>query len=195
MIEYINRVNEIGFSTFLICIILAALIIIGAKELGGKVLVALGLRTNKSIEKEKLTERLDNMQKEIDKNRNIINEYKISSSKQYEEWHQQSINIRNNLELNQSGLKEDIQSLTNMFKEFAKKEDENTVAMFRSSLWRLHKDLTTQGFVTPDGLKTFMEMGKIYERCGGDDIYHDKLLPEVESLEIHYPDGSIYNQK
>ena len=195
MIEYINKVNEIGFSTFLICIILAALIIIGIKELGSKVLTALGLRTNKSIEKEKLTERLNNMQKEIDKNRNIINEYKISSAKQYEEWHQQSINIRNNLESNQSGLKEDIQSLTNMFKDFAKKEDENTVAMFRSSLWRLHKDLTTQGFVTPDGLKTFMEMGKIYERCGGNDIYHDKLLPEVESLEIRYPDGSIYNQK
>ena len=99
-----------------------------------------------------------------------------------------------NLQENQNGLREDIQSLTDMFKDFAKKEDENTVAMFRSSLWRLHKDLTTQGFVTPDGLKTFMEMGKVYERAGGDDIYHEKLLPEVEALEIHYPDGSIYNQ-
>lgn len=195
MIEYINKVNEIGFSTFLICIVLAALIVIGIKEISGKVLISLGLRTTKSIEKEKLVQRLDDMQKEIEKNKNILNEYKISSSKQYEEWHQQSINIRNNLEINQSGLKEDIQSLTNMFKDFAKKEDENTVAMFRSSLWRLHKDLTTQGFVTPDGLKTFMEMGKAYERAGGDDIYHEKLLPEVESLDIHYPDGSIYNQK
>ena len=195
MIEYINKVNEIGFSTFLICIILAALIIIGVKEISEKVLISLGLRTTKSIEKEKLMQRLNDMQKEIEKNKNILNEYKISSSKHYEEWHQQSINIRNNLEINQSGLKEDIQSLTNMFKDFAKKEDENTVAMFRSSLWRLHKDLTTQGFVTPDGLKTFMEMGKAYERAGGDDIYHEKLLPEVESLDIHYPDGSIYNQK
>ena len=40
-----------------------------------------------------------------------------------------------------------------------------------------------------------MEMGKLYEAAGGDDIYHEKLLPEIEELEIHYPKGSIYSQK
>ena len=81
-----------------------------------------------------------------------------------------------------------------MLQDYMKIDNETTIAQFRSSLWRLHKDFTTQGFITPDGLKTFMEMGKVYERAGGDDIYHEKLLPEVEALEIHYPDGSIYNQ-
>ena len=38
-------------------------------------------------------------------------------------------------------------------------------------------------------------MGKLYEAAGGDDIYHEKLLPEIEELEIHYPKGSIYSQK
>lgn len=37
-------------------------------------------------------------------------------------------------------------------------------------------------------------MGKIYEAAGGDDIYHEKLKPEVEALEIRYPDGSIYTK-
>ena len=59
---------------------------------------------------------------------------------------------------------------------------------------RRNKDFVSQGFVTPDGLKTFLEMGKLYEHCGGNDIYHSKLLPEVEALEIRYPDGSIYNK-
>ena len=167
---------------------------ISAKELVKKALSTLGLRTNASIEKEQLMNRLDDMQSEIETNRKLFDDYKSDSTKQQEEWHKQSIDIRDNLQENQNGLREDIQSLTNMFKDFTKKEDENTVAMFRSSLWRLHKDFTTQGFITPDGLKTFMEMGKVYERAGGDDIYHEKLLPEVESLEIHYPDGSIYNQ-
>ena len=195
MIETINKISEIGWNTFLICIIMAASLIIAVNAGWNKLLCALGLRTDASIEREKLMQRLDNMQEEIDNNRNIINEYKISSEKRQEEWHQQSIDIRDNLQENQKGVREDIQSLTDMFKDFAKKEDKNTVAMFRSSLWRLHKDLTTQGFVTPDGLKTFMEMGKVYERAGGDDIYHEKLLPEVEALEIRYPDGSIYNHK
>ena len=34
------------------------------------------------------------------------------------------------------------------------------------------------------GLKTFIELGKIYEAAGGDDIYHDKLYPEIMKLQI-----------
>lgn len=74
-------------------------------------------------------------------------------------------------------------------------QNDRTVASFRSSLWQMHKIFTAQGYITPDGLKTFMEMGKLYEAAGGDDIYHEKLLPEIEELEIHYPKGSIYSQK
>ena len=93
----------------------------------------------------------------------------------------------------QSSLKEGIQSLQQLLQQFMVEQNDSTVAMLRSSLWRLHKDFVTQGFVTPDGLKTFIEMGKTYEHAGGDDIYHEKLLPEVEALDIHYPNGSIYN--
>lgn len=195
LISIIDKINQIGWSVVIIAAILLISLSVTAIVFGKKVLSVLGLRTSASIEKEQLMTRLDDMQSQIDETRSIINNYKEESSKQSKKWHQQSIDIRDNLEKNQAGLKEDILSLTDMFKDFAKKEDENTVAMFRSSLWRLHKDLTTQGFVTPDGLKTFMEMGKVYERAGGDDIYHEKLLPEVEALEIRYPDGSIYNQK
>ena len=194
VVNIFNKINEIGWGVVIIAAILLLSLTISAKELVKKALSTLGLRTNASIEKEQMLNRLDDMQSEIETNRKLFDDYKSDSTKQQEEWHKQSIDIRDNLQENQNGLREDIQSLTNMFKDFTKKEDENTVAMFRSSLWRLHKDFTTQGFITPDGLKTFMEMGKVYERAGGDDIYHEKLLPEVESLEIHYPDGSIYNQ-
>ena len=36
-----------------------------------------------------------------------------------------------------------------------------------------------------DILETFTELGSIYESAGGDDIYHDKLKPEVLALPIH----------
>lgn len=47
-------------------------------------------------------------------------------------------------------------------------------------------EFTKQKFVTPEGLKTFKEIGKVYVEAGGDDIYHDKLEPEVLKLPIKY---------
>ena len=41
-----------------------------------------------------------------------------------------------------------------------------------------------RGSVDKSGLKTFLELGKIYEDAGGDDVYHDKLKPEVMNLPI-----------
>ena len=51
----------------------------------------------------------------------------------------------------------------------------------------------SQGYITPDGLKTFLEMGKLYEKAGGNDIYHEKLLPDIESLEVRYTKTMYYN--
>ena len=42
-----------------------------------------------------------------------------------------------------------------------------------------------RGYIDKSGLKTFTELGSIYESAGGDDIYHDKLKPEVLALPIH----------
>ena len=52
-------------------------------------------------------------------------------------------------------------------------------------------DFTKQKYVTPEGLKTFKEIGKVYVEAGGDDIYHDKLEPEVLRLPIHYEEEPI----
>ena len=81
-----------------------------------------------------------------------------------------------------------------MLQDYIKKDNKRTIATLRTTLWQLHKSFMNQGYVTPDGLKTFTELGKVYEDAGGNDIYHDKLVPEVLSLEIRYPDGSIYKK-
>ena len=101
-------------------------------------------------------------------------------------FHGQSIEVR-------SELANDIKSLTELFENYLEMDKKRTIASFRNSLWSMHRMFMDQGFVTPDGLKTFLEMGKIYEHAGGNDVYHDKLKPEVESLDIHYPSGGIIN--
>lgn len=81
-----------------------------------------------------------------------------------------------------------------MMKDYIRVQNDRTIASFRSSLWRMHRDFTSQGYVTADGLKTFLEMGKLYEDAGGNDIYHLKLLPEVTSLEIHYSKDDVIDK-
>lgn len=77
-----------------------------------------------------------------------------------------------------------LNQIKDLVEQLSVKSNERTIATCRSTLFRLHKEFTSQGYVTPEGLKTFTEMGKVYEDAGGNDIYHDKLYPEVLALEI-----------
>lgn len=62
--------------------------------------------------------------------------------------------------------------------------DSFAVVSMRTTLWNIHTDSTEKGYITPEGLKTFTECGKLYEEAGGDDIYHEKLYPDVMALPI-----------
>ena len=193
MVELIKQISDIGWGTALICFFLIICVIITAVSGYKKVLSTLGLHSSQSI-KEKETERkLAGLQEQIDHLDQKIKQTQNSIISKQEQYHEQSIDIRNKLKDGQDDLKEDIHSLRLLLEESMENQNQTTIAILRSSLWRFHKDFTTQGFVTPDGLKTFRELGRVYEQAGGNDIYHEKLLPEVEELEIRYPNGSIYN--
>lgn len=88
------------------------------------------------------------------------------------------------LEEKDDAIQQNINNVLSLLKEHIEADNKRTRATFRSSLYRMHSDFTSQGFITREGLKTFLECGKAYEEAGGDDIYHDKLKPEVMDLEI-----------
>ena len=199
-----------GGSNFIITIILIGMSLKFIWELGSwfyekisKMLRKRGItiETKKEKEHREQIKRWKEFEDKLEDYQNSLDEHKRNIVDKQEEYQQQSIDIRNglienqkNLEENQANLKEDIKTLTDMFQEFVATDNERTVATLRTSLWRLHKEFVEQGYVTPDGLKTFTEMGSVYTRAGGDDIFHDKLEPEVLALDIHYPDGSIYKK-
>ena len=81
-------------------------------------------------------------------------------------------------------IKDDIDDILELLREHIETDKKNTRATFRSSLYRMHSDFTSRGFITKEGLKTFLECGIAYEQADGDDIYHDKLKPEVMRLPI-----------
>lgn len=179
-IEFIEKLHEFGMVNVVIILLSAAGLVIAIKAGGIKLLDALGLETKASLEKKALENKITGLEK------------KISDFEQSQhDYHDQSITIRDDLKTNQSTLSAQLTDLTNLMENFIHNQDECTVASFRSALWRMHRDFMAQGYITPDGLKTFLEMGKLYEKAGGNDIYHEKLLPDIESLEVRYTKDSV----
>lgn len=194
-IEAIKQIHAFGeYNALLVAIYVVVLFTLGKAGIN-KLIEIWGIETKSSLYKKAQEERIETLEQAV---KDLTEELDNRDDKLYQKqkgYHEQSIQIRNELKKNQEGLSTQISDLSQMMSSFIDTQNDRTVASFRSSLWRMHKDFTNQGYVTPDGLKTFMEMGKLYEASGGNDVYHEKLLPEVESLEIHYPDGSIYSQK
>ena len=81
-----------------------------------------------------------------------------------------------------SKISRGIDDIKEQSKEHDQKDNIKTVATLRNQLYELHSKFINQGYVDRSGLKTFLELGKIYEDAGGDDIYHEKLKPEVMKL-------------
>lgn len=81
-------------------------------------------------------------------------------------------------------IEDKLENITKMMQTHMESDDKRTVATFRSALYRMHSDFTERGYITREGLKTFVECGNEYEDAGGDDVYHDKLKPEVMRLPI-----------
>nr|WP_290095635.1 hypothetical protein [Enterocloster clostridioformis] len=98
---------------------------------------------------------------------------------------QQRIDLLSSYE---SDTHNDVKEIKLMLKDHIAMDNDRTISSFRSTLYRLHMEFIKQGYVTREGLNTFKELGKCYVAAGGDDIYHDKLEPEVLALPIKYDD-------
>lgn len=87
-----------------------------------------------------------------------------------------------------SELNNSINEIKELIKELKKETNEFVVVTCRSQLYRIHKEAVGQGFISKECLKTFTETGKKYEAAGGNDIFHEKLYPEVIHLPIKNED-------
>ena len=194
MLELIDRAGAVGWGTVLVAIALVILLVPMAIEGWNRLLKSLGLVKKKSLQEAQREKEIAEIYKKIGHVQDDI----VGKQAEY---HEQSIKIRDGLAKDQAELREKqqeiqeaVKDITAMLQDYIRKDNKKTIATLRTTLWQLHKGFMDQGYVTPDGLKTFTELGKVYEDAGGDDIYHDKLVPEVMSLEIRYPDGSIYRK-
>lgn len=101
-------------------------------------------------------------------------EERITTLEEHDRWQYDEI----------SKISQGINDIKEQLKDHDKKDKERIVATLRNQLYSLHSKFIEHGYVDESGLKTFLELGKIYEESGGNDIYHDKLKPEVMNLPI-----------
>jgi len=186
MIGALEQINEIGWFFAILSVVLVAMIVVGAIKLWKDFKSNVGLKTVAELEKEQAKQDMQKLKQDIKDLRKDFEDYKKDKNTQYDKYHQESIDIRDS-------LKDDVKYLVEKLDKYVEIDNRRTVATLRTSLWRLHKDFVAQGYVTPDGLKTWVEMGKVYEESGGNDIFHEKLDPEVHALPIRYPEGGVYH--
>lgn len=186
MISTLNELNELGWFFVALAVVLVISGIVSGVKLWKDFTASLGLKSVSELEKEQTKKDIKNLQDSLIQLKNDFESYKKDKDVQYTTYHNESIGIRNE-------LKEDVKYIVDKLDKYVEVDNRRTVATLRTSLWRLHRDFMEQGYVTPDGLKTWNEMGKVYIEAGGNDIFHDKLQPEVSNLPIRYPEGSVYN--
>lgn len=101
-------------------------------------------------------------------------ENRIATLEKHDNWQYKEI----------SKISQGIEDIKNTLIQKDIKDKAKTVATLRNQLYDLHGKFVERGSIDKSGLKTFLELGKIYEDAGGDDVYHDKLKPEVMALPI-----------
>ena len=153
--DYLHRVMEVGVSNILLDILVVVASLLFVVKLLQECKKVFGIKTVIDTDKEDYEERLC---KVVEK----IKELEMADNE-----------ILNTLK--------NIQSSTDENNELNR---HYIIANGRSALYRMHKEFMEQGYVDKEGLTTFVELGKIYEKSGGNDVYHDKLYPEVTSLPV-----------
>lgn len=77
-----------------------------------------------------------------------------------------------------------IQNMASSLELMAERNKNSIVSTARSSLYRLHKDFMTQGCITLAEREMFDAISEVYLQNGGNSIFKNKIIPEVEALPI-----------
>ena len=166
MVEQVDALIHLDWYAFVmgVCIVITAFI--GLNVAWEKVRKIIGFKTKRDLYQENHEQMMAKINERLDK----LEEVRIEDVARSEQ---------NDLEI-KNGMKD----LKDILEIHIEKDRKKTVATLRSTLYRIHKESMDQNFITREALKVFTECGGVYEENGGDDIYHDKLYPEVIALEL-----------
>lgn len=108
MINTLNEINSQGLITFILCVVLAMILVVEWKKLRQGTLDSLDLKSGKELRENAVNERISALESELE---NV----KTTFLNNQETYHGQSIEIRNNLQENQENLSKQMTELKQLF--------------------------------------------------------------------------------
>ncbi len=113
-INAIRGVHEIGELNVLLSILYVAIVVVAIFAIGKKIMDVLGLETKANLYKKAQEERITNLEEAVDNLFKEINDNQDSLYKKQKVYHEQSIQIRDQLRENQDGLKNSLDEIKSL---------------------------------------------------------------------------------
>ena len=181
VVNIINQINEIGWGVVIVVAILLLSLIISAKELVKKALSILGLRTNTSIEKEQLMNRLDDMQSEID----IFKSNRIHDREQSFEIQKQLTEKQVKISETLDRIGDKVDLLSKEINDMQEKNDSKDRAKLKDRIAQSYRYYHKEQKWTSMDKESFNDLIRSYEASGGKNSFvHSTCEPESETWEI-----------
>lgn len=77
-----------------------------------------------------------------------------------------------------------LQNITATLEMMAEQERANTVAICRSTLWRLYLEFEDRETITSAEYETFMDLADRYLKNNGNSVFKDKIIPYVKNIPV-----------
>lgn len=110
-IDAIKQVHEIGEINVLLSLLYIAIIIIALYTVGKKIMEVLGLETKASLYKKAQEQRIYDLEKEVKQLSEEVEDRENNLYRKQKGYHEQSIQIRDELKENQEGLKNGLKEI------------------------------------------------------------------------------------
>ncbi len=88
------------------------------------------------------------------------------------------------LERHDQNQYEKLKDIDTKLDDIKKMNNQQTVVTTRSALLRLANELREQGYCRLDEYETFKGLASAYLAAGGNSVFKDKIIPEIEALDI-----------
>ena len=83
-----------------------------------------------------------------------------------------------------NGLQDSLNNISDKIDKMRENQDKQSVAMCRASLNAMYPLIKDQGYLTKSQYETWFDLSSIYLESGGNHVFAEKIIPEVNNLQV-----------
>jgi len=94
----------------------------------------------------------------------------------------------NKLEENDENNVIELEEIKGKLNDILEHNKQQTIIMSRGFLLRLCEDIKERGYMRPDEYETFEGLSEGYIQAGGNSLFKNRIIPEIEAMEVRTGD-------